>query len=235
MPKSNKKRGQKYDRFGTALISDILGRVNPDSGKGEVCGYTVVLDSARLLCFKTHGTTCACCGIEGKFFAVEKITNGNVETPHLNLYAHDEYDHEILMTKDHIVPRSGGGGDHVNNLQPMCVDCNRIRGRTVHPPDAKCYILLHRNMGVGRALATAVRAGFITAFVDEKEVVVCKLNDRQFKHAEREGRRIDPNCSRVRYVMSKGGSDESRLVAICFQKSVFQEWPDWLKYLAMWS
>jgi hypothetical protein len=235
MPRSNKKKGQKYDRFGTALISDILGMVGPDAGKGNVCGHMVGLDHSRLLCFKDQGTTCVVCGVKGEFFAVEKITHGNDVTPHLNLYALDEHGHEILMTKDHIVPRSDGGKNHVSNLQPMCVDCNRVRGRSVHPPQARLYILLPQHISVGRALATAVRAGHITEFSLEHQLVVCKLTDRQFKRAEAEGRRIDPHCGSTKYVMSKGASDKSRLVAICFQKSAFKEWPVWLKYLAMWS
>jgi hypothetical protein len=135
MPRSNKKKGQKYDRLGTALISDILGRVGPDAGKGDVCGHMVALDHSRLFCFKDHGTTCVVCGVKGEFFAVEKITHGNDVTPHLNLYAYDEHGHEILMTKDHIVPRSDGGKNHASiatvcavgrfiHLRPGCISCS---------------------------------------------------------------------------------------------------------------
>ena len=29
---------------------------------------------------------------------------------------------------DHVIPRSGGGGDHIDNLQLLCAHCNRVKG-----------------------------------------------------------------------------------------------------------
>lgn len=50
---------------------------------------------------------------------------------HLNLYAVDENGKEILMTKDHIIPKSKGGKDHISNYQTMCVRCNMTKGNNV--------------------------------------------------------------------------------------------------------
>ena len=33
-----------------------------------------------------------------------------------------------LFEVDHIVPRSKGGADHLDNLQLLCSSCNRIKG-----------------------------------------------------------------------------------------------------------
>ena len=85
-------------------------------------GDPVTVTSVRLRTFKTYGTTCVKCGIEGVFFRKEKNLNDIVY--HLNLYAIDDIGREVLMTKDHIVPKSKGGKDFIGNMQPMCVRCN---------------------------------------------------------------------------------------------------------------
>ena len=86
-------------------------------------GYMMNMASDRLkLFFNNH--TCVKCGIEGKFFAME--SNGN-DNPHFNLYAIDN-GKEILMTKDHIIPKSMGGKDKMDNYQTMCIRCNMEKG-----------------------------------------------------------------------------------------------------------
>jgi hypothetical protein len=47
--------------------------------------------------------------------------------PHFNLYAM-ENGIEVLMTKDHILPVSHGGPEHLCNLQTMCMTCNLLKG-----------------------------------------------------------------------------------------------------------
>jgi 5-methylcytosine-specific restriction endonuclease McrA len=42
---------------------------------------------------------------------------GNV---HVDVYTDDL----VLMTVDHIIPRAKGGGEELENKQPMCRDCN---------------------------------------------------------------------------------------------------------------
>ena len=37
----------------------------------------------------------------------------------------------ILMTKDHIVPKSHGGTNASNNLQTMCEECNNNKGNKI--------------------------------------------------------------------------------------------------------
>ena len=32
---------------------------------------------------------------------------------------------------EHIIPKSKGGSDHLDNLQPMCAICNNIKGNTM--------------------------------------------------------------------------------------------------------
>jgi len=83
--------------------------------------------------FYAHGTRCVQCGIEGQFFRKEKnVSNSHREEYSLSLYALDSNGKEILMTKDHIVPRVVGGSNIINNLQPMCAKCNNEKGSKIN-------------------------------------------------------------------------------------------------------
>jgi hypothetical protein len=35
------------------------------------------------------------------------------------------------LTRDHVVPRSMGGGDHMKNMQCLCLRCNQIKGANI--------------------------------------------------------------------------------------------------------
>jgi 5-methylcytosine-specific restriction endonuclease McrA len=52
----------------------------------------------------------------------------------LNLYAIKD-GLEVLMTSDHIIPRSKGGPTILENLQPMCHICNGRKGNNM-PEDS---------------------------------------------------------------------------------------------------
>lgn len=108
------------NRFDTADIEDVLPLLGSD-GYANIKGYKVKVKSKRLECFH-KSFTCADCGIVGEFFAIENHVD---ENPHLNLYAIDDDGNEVLMTKDHIKPKSKGGSNSIKNLQTMCVRCNQ--------------------------------------------------------------------------------------------------------------
>ncbi len=76
--------------------------------------------SIRLQTFK-HSTTCVTCGIKGELFSLER--NGNPGY-HFNMYGRNQYKNLVLMTKDHIIPKSKGGKDSLENMQTMCTRCN---------------------------------------------------------------------------------------------------------------
>lgn len=39
----------------------------------------------------------------------------------------DENGKEVLMTKDHIIPKSKGGANDISNYQTMCKRCNEAK------------------------------------------------------------------------------------------------------------
>lgn len=63
---------------------------------------------------------CACCGHSGVLFRLE---SSGCYQPHFNLYGVHETG-LILMTMDHINPRSNGGKTVSDNLQLLCKFCN---------------------------------------------------------------------------------------------------------------
>jgi 5-methylcytosine-specific restriction endonuclease McrA len=118
-------------------ISDVLSTYEIVMDDEDAYHYTTIREtfhgdeikfsSHRLWTFFETGITCVNCGIEGEFFAKEK--NGeHEESFHLNLYGIDG-GKEVLMTKDHITPKSEGGNDHISNYQTMCKPCNEKKGR----------------------------------------------------------------------------------------------------------
>lgn len=98
-------------------------------------GKLVWMTSLRLQTFAKKGFKCVTCSIEGSYFALEQHTNKNgKESPnawHFNLYAVTEANEEVLMTRDHIVPKSRGGPDTLENSQTMCALCNNKKGNNV--------------------------------------------------------------------------------------------------------
>lgn len=107
------------------------GRDNLDAIRETViCGESIFTFSDRYKVFFTKGYKCAKCGLEGKYFALEKSVPEEGRY-HLNLYALKDGE-EILMTKDHIIPRSKGGKNRLENYQPMCTICNHKKGNDVN-------------------------------------------------------------------------------------------------------
>lgn len=114
-------------RYGIGEILALVASA-PESGRHRKADAMVVLDGEEIKVtnrLRTYlaGTDCAECGAKGTHF--RKTRQSDQPRPHLNLYAVNSDGHEVLMTSDHIVPRSKGGKDALGNLQPLCANCNR--------------------------------------------------------------------------------------------------------------
>ena len=90
-------------------------------------GYDVYTTSLRYKTFIEKGYKCVCCGRTGAYYALEKSHGSNAKRAHFNLYSNDD----VLMTKDHILPKSKGGADRIENMQTMCAICNSEKGSFV--------------------------------------------------------------------------------------------------------
>lgn len=132
MVKGSKKYG--IDEVFTLIGNDYLigDKVIDKKADVEIDGYLVHRSSLRYKVFYQKGTVCCRCGRKGAYFTLDKETaeyDGNRR--HFNLYSEDN----VLMTKDHILPRSMGGKDKVSNMQTMCVHCNVKKGHQIEEPD----------------------------------------------------------------------------------------------------
>jgi len=85
--------------------------------------YRVRLGSKRYQVFK-ESQACAACGRLGTVLMLD--INPGDKSPHLNLYAVGD-NCLVLMTRDHIVPRSLGGSEGLHNQRTMCSPCNHFR------------------------------------------------------------------------------------------------------------
>ena len=110
-------------------IFDFM-RINPDKDyyvdqEGNRCKLR------RAKVFLEKGISCVetGCLLKGEFFALEKWPDGSI---HFDLYSYDEqFKLEVLMTIDHIFPKSKGGKDKIENYQPMCCAHNYIKSDNV--------------------------------------------------------------------------------------------------------
>lgn len=106
-------------------LEEVLPFVSANYKKEKKLFWTflVKVSSQRLLCFK-NSTFCIVCNRVWSHFRLEQSISW--ETPHLNLYSDDN----ILMTKDHIVPKSKWWENKMYNYQTMCTICNCKKGNT---------------------------------------------------------------------------------------------------------
>ena len=92
---------------------------------------TVPMGSHRYQLFAERGVVCERCGLQGKFFALEKFPSVAGHRYHFNLYGYDKNGKEVMLTKDHVHPRSKGGPSRLENYQVLCERCNRHKADRV--------------------------------------------------------------------------------------------------------
>jgi hypothetical protein len=113
----------RYDRLGKVALEEVLPLIPTE--RIVLLGTKVGAQSLRLRNFKFKGLICVECGIEAQFFAVEKYPHD--KGYHINLYSIDKDGIDVLMTRDHIKPKSKGGADDLANSQTMCTHCNGLK------------------------------------------------------------------------------------------------------------
>ncbi len=120
-----------YERAGLLSVETVVAQLGRHYRSFH--RRRVWMDDARYRLFADN-LSCVRCGVVGLYFAVERSARRDKTTRtwkpclsspwHLNLYALNAQGHEVLMTKDHIVPKSKGGPNCDSNYQTMCTKCN---------------------------------------------------------------------------------------------------------------
>ena len=135
LKKTNKKvKYNGYIHLQSFDPNSVLALVGPDNKPIEVNidekTYKINVKSLRLQCFK-RSKRCVRCGLEGTVISADTFTTKSDRTGvHFNLYAIFE-GKTRLMTKDHTMPKSKGGADHLDNLKTMCDQCNHKKGSII--------------------------------------------------------------------------------------------------------
>lgn len=138
-----------------------------------VDGFKVHPISLRYETFYQKGIKCACCGIEGTHFKL--CGNKDTNRRHFNLFADDG----TLMTKDHIIPKSKGGQDMVDNMQTMCEKCNIEKG--AFHPDIKIEYIIATSTSTGsrckyKSVETAAKDITSKRRPPKKDAINCAIN-----------------------------------------------------------
>ena len=117
----------KLVHIGEFKAEDVFPYVTAEDVKREyqVKGksYFVRMNSDRYFVFRNN-PKCVACGLEGSRIMLD--VNPGDQSPHFNLYG-EEDGRLVLLTKDHIVPKSKGGEDDLMNFQVMCATCNNLK------------------------------------------------------------------------------------------------------------
>jgi len=117
-------------------VSSILPLVNKNIDFILINNFSISLSSLRLKTFAMYGCSCSSCGRVGTHFKLQH-NNGDSSKPHLGLWSEDN----VQMTKDHIIPKSLGGANHIDNMTTMCEICNGNKGNKCTVEDIKNGVL----------------------------------------------------------------------------------------------
>lgn len=140
-----------YERIGVYSFDEVfpyLVDVNVDAKDKNAflryfSGEPVSMNNAKYHVFK-KSCECVCCGLKGSYLALERCRGKDDESLfHFNMYGLVNGE-EVLFTKDHILPKSKGGTNTLDNYQTMCTQCNAEKGNSNVPLEILKKRVLHK-------------------------------------------------------------------------------------------
>ena len=117
-----------YERIQRFNLEDVLPHIGKSDHNFWIpqlkhCRRVKGMSTQRMLLMK-RVQHCEVCQIQGSHFWLER---SGCFSPHFNLYAKNHHGHETMLTMDHILPRSKGGGTSQGNIQLLCRHCNKVK------------------------------------------------------------------------------------------------------------
>jgi 5-methylcytosine-specific restriction endonuclease McrA len=135
MTKKNKDNFRRENKF--FLASTFIIPINEFLSNEKYAKYW---QRKRWLIFRDKGLKCSYCdlvGVEAIVWQDHPKDNAiSHEVPwdaHVDLAAYNEKGERIMMTLDHVIPKSKGGSNQHWNLIPACNPCNHTKANKLPP------------------------------------------------------------------------------------------------------
>lgn len=137
------------------LLEDGFDVIVKPKPARTVAGVYVSAPSGADLWISMRGLdiTCWCCGARADRWVADKGRKHQGAFV-LNLWGSKQDGRLVMMTRDHIIPKSKGGKDVIANLRPGCESCNSTRGSIMDEADT-AFMLAHPELIDARRLAAA--------------------------------------------------------------------------------
>ena len=149
---------QTYERAETLSVAQglkVLEKVSPDVPHFIENSKRVRINpnSHRIKMLIEGKMICAECGIKANHIYLERHINDLLADFNFNVYGINAAGVEVLMTWDHILPKSLQGSDHAANAQCMCSECNVKKGNKISLQELVALASHERNISIVKAHA----------------------------------------------------------------------------------
>lgn len=125
-----------YERLGSiSAIDETLESIRSAKSRIQLFGVWCKTNSVRMRVLSRTPCACADCGIPASFVAVERTLGAHQTGYHINVYAIDANGKEVMLTHDHVIPKSKGGPSTLENGQVLCSRCNFKKADTLPDKD----------------------------------------------------------------------------------------------------